>query len=253
MKKNKFMRLASVMLMLCLITTCAISGTFAKYTTSASATDQARVAKWGLTVVVTGNNAFLDDYEGTAGAGVNTVSSLGADGDSVVAPGTNGVLSTAKIYGQSEVRTNVKVTVNLDLGNNWKLEDDSVYCPLVFTVNGTEYKIDATNTTTALLEKAVEDAVLDIILNTTEDYVPNGSGVSAANLDHVVNHDFGDVGTTDLTVNWRWDFECADDPATLGVNEKEVKDINDTYLGNKTGANIPTVTFSLGIIVDQVD
>ena len=29
MKKNKILRLASVMLMLCLITTCAISGTFA--------------------------------------------------------------------------------------------------------------------------------------------------------------------------------------------------------------------------------
>ena len=61
MKKNKFMRLASVMLMLCLITTCAISGTFAKYTTSATATDTARVAKWGVKVVVTGKEAFAKD------------------------------------------------------------------------------------------------------------------------------------------------------------------------------------------------
>ncbi|MBQ8566662.1 MAG: hypothetical protein IJ445_03630 [Clostridia bacterium] len=242
MKKNKFMRLASVMLMLCLITTCAISGTFAKYTTSDSAQDSARVAKWGLTVVVEGDTAFKDNYEGTAGAGVNTVSTLGGVGDSVIAPGTNGVLSTAKIYGQSEVRTNVKVTVDLSLGDKWTTDGADVYCPLIFTVNGTEYKIDATNDTTAKLEAAVEDAILDIILNTTADYTPNGSGISSANLDHVVNHDFGTEGETDLTVNWRWDFSTS-----------EANDAKDTILGNTTGANIPTVNFSLNIVVDQVD
>ena len=261
MKKNKFMRLASVMLMLCLITTCAISGTFAKYTTSAKAQDSARVAKWGITAVVTGDNAFLDDYEGTAGAGVNTVSSLGADGDSVVAPGTNGVLSTAKIYGQSEVRTNVKVEVDLDLGNNWKLADPSiVYCPIVFTVNGTEYKIDATNDTTAKLETAVENAIINLILkdgDVLDVYTSTTSieGVTSADRDFLVNHNFGD-DATDVTVNWRWDFECADD---MGTPEKEdvIKDTNDTYLGDLLADldndNNPEVSFSLNIVVDQVD
>ena len=55
MRKNKMMRLASSLLVAVLITTSAISGTFAKYTTQDSASDSARVAKWGVTVMASGN------------------------------------------------------------------------------------------------------------------------------------------------------------------------------------------------------
>ena len=50
MKRNKMMRIASVLLVAVLLSTCVISGTFAKYTTSNSATDSARVAKWGVII-----------------------------------------------------------------------------------------------------------------------------------------------------------------------------------------------------------
>lgn len=53
MEKNRMMRLASALLILTLLTTCMISGTFAKYTTQATGEDTARVAKWGVTVNVT--------------------------------------------------------------------------------------------------------------------------------------------------------------------------------------------------------
>ena len=46
MKKNRMMRLASVLLVLCLLTTSVISGTFAKYTSTVAAYDSAKVAKW---------------------------------------------------------------------------------------------------------------------------------------------------------------------------------------------------------------
>ena len=48
MKKNRMMRLASILLVCVLLTTSVISGTFAKYTTSANSEDKARVAKWGF-------------------------------------------------------------------------------------------------------------------------------------------------------------------------------------------------------------
>ena len=48
MKKNRMMRLAAVLLIAVLLTTSVISGTFAKYTTSASSDDTARVAYWGF-------------------------------------------------------------------------------------------------------------------------------------------------------------------------------------------------------------
>lgn len=80
MKKNNMMRLASVLLVLVLLTTCAISGTFAKYTSTANGSDAARVAYWGfgkdtnMTI-----NLFSTSYDGTV---------LSADTDKVIAPGT---------------------------------------------------------------------------------------------------------------------------------------------------------------------
>ena len=79
MKKNRMMRLASVMLVAVLMTTCTISGTFAKYVTEATAQDEARVAAWGF-----GNSPVIDfelfsnDYTDVVGKG----------GAQVIAPGT---------------------------------------------------------------------------------------------------------------------------------------------------------------------
>ena len=80
MKKNVMMRVASALLVAVLMTTCAISGTFAKYTSSATGTDTARVAKWGWgTTTVT-----LDLFDGVYGETVKSSNS-----DNVIAPGTS--------------------------------------------------------------------------------------------------------------------------------------------------------------------
>ena len=47
MKKNRMLRLASALLILTLLTTSVIGGTFAKYVSTGSVSDTARVAKWG--------------------------------------------------------------------------------------------------------------------------------------------------------------------------------------------------------------
>lgn len=52
MKKNKFMRIASVLLIVTLLSTSVISGTFAKYTTEAEGSDSATVAKWGVNLLI---------------------------------------------------------------------------------------------------------------------------------------------------------------------------------------------------------
>ena len=48
--KNRFLRLASGLFVLCLITTSVISGTYAKYVTGDNGNDTARVAKWGVEI-----------------------------------------------------------------------------------------------------------------------------------------------------------------------------------------------------------
>lgn len=270
MRKNKFLRLASVMLMLCLITTCAISGTFAKYTTSDEALDSARVAKWGVAVQVLGNTVemFKPEYakdDNTFTLGTNTVISngdhVGATGnDDLLAPGTGGDLANVVITGTPEVATRLTLVVNLDLGDNWTLSDSSVYCPIVFTVGTVTYQIgDSANDTAtakyfdtvAKLETAVENAIIDAVINTT--VVPTGTETLTAVQDYV-------AGTTtfnvDVDASWAWAFGVADDPATDSINEAEVRDANDTYIANKATLNTPvytTISFSLDITVDQVD
>ena len=62
MKKNTMMRVASALLVAVLLTTCAISGTFAKYVSSAETSDTARVAKWGWGTTSIAIDLFDDTY-----------------------------------------------------------------------------------------------------------------------------------------------------------------------------------------------
>lgn len=61
MKKNVMMRVASFLLVAVLISTSAISGTYAKYVTEGSGTDSARVAKWGV-VIEAESTMFSQEY-----------------------------------------------------------------------------------------------------------------------------------------------------------------------------------------------
>lgn len=120
MKKNRMMRLASSLLVLTLLTTCVISGTFAKYTTQAGGSDTARVAKWGVEVSSTGM-LFAEEYDeksadNSAHTEKNTITvqSINATTgkDSVVAPGTQNTTGlTFSITGKPEVAVKLAVVV----------------------------------------------------------------------------------------------------------------------------------------------
>lgn len=84
MKKNRMMRLASLLLICVLLTTSVISGTFAKYTGETSATASARVAKWGWDETEMTLDLFKNAYDETGAATVQ-----GKDGALVIAPGTS--------------------------------------------------------------------------------------------------------------------------------------------------------------------
>lgn len=122
MKKNKMMRLASAMMVTTLMTTSVISGTFAKYVTSDKASDDARVAKWGITVQA-GGNLFGTKYaehnaanypDSIATESVNVVSSGYVNSIiNVVAPGTqNNTGFAISIKGTPEVDYVVTATNN---------------------------------------------------------------------------------------------------------------------------------------------
>ena len=220
MKKNKFLRLASVMLMLCLITTCAISGTFAKYTTNDTGSDSARVAKWGVTVELSGASLFSDTY--------NSNKVVGTSSAKVVAPGTSGTLAGITISGQPEVATTVSVSGSITF-DGWEVSG-SEYCPIVVTVDGVNYQIGTEADTAtnmyyddiADLEAALVTAISDLSASFNAGDTLSGTGINSM-------------------ISWSWG--------------NEVDNAKDTVLGDLAAdgdtSNDPTIELNITISVDQ--
>ena len=178
MKKNKTMRVAAVMVVLAMLSTCLVSGTFAKYVTSGSSSDTARVAEWGVTVTPATNSAFQKNYK--------------VDDQSATTIGTEGQLTTVELGGTSEVAVRVTNSANVTL-TGWSVDND-YYCPLEVTVGTQTLKgTDAKYKTVADFENAVK-AAIDAY---TADYAP-GTDLS---------------GKADAcpVVTWKWAFEGNDD------------------------------------------
>ena len=188
MKKNIAMRVAAILFILTMISTCAFSTTFAKYVTSDTAVDSARVAKWGVTVAAStetqNKGLFASEYGATVKANEN-----------VVAPGTNGELACFIISGTPEVAGTITFESAFALyldgqtTHNWVVEDD-FYCPLVITVEGsTKTIISGLNYTSAAdFTNAVDNAIKAV----KYDFNP-GDDLSALN--------------NQITISWSWAFE----------------------------------------------
>lgn len=244
MKKNQMCRLASVLLILVLLTTSIVGSTFAKYTTEGSASDTARVAKWGVEVTATGT-AFAKEYDtddtnakATITKSVITATGTGVDDKKLVAPGTSGDLLTASIIGKPEVAVKVKTAATLNL-EGWNIpaaggSGTEVYCPIVITIDGAAYKMGATEDTAnhvyatiATFEAAVESALTKNDTEAANQFAPN------TDLATAYNH----------TVTWAWPFDAA--TGTYQTDEK------DTALGKQTPA--PTIEFSYTATVTQIN
>ena len=248
MKKNTMMRIASCLLIAVLMTTCVISGTFAKYTTKDNAADSARVAKWGVVIDVTGEEAFAEKYDNAASASgtkVVSVDNTAAD-DSVLAPGTNGTLTTFKITGKPEVMLDVKADVNVEL-DGW-IVDAATYFPVVIKVNGTPVAAPA-DPTLANYETAIEAAIINAII--ADASVTPSADASTATKRYDANTDFGAAeSAVDVTVTWEWPFEVDADDVADGV-QSDATDAKDTVLGNLETA--PTISCSVVVTATQVD
>ena len=203
MKKNKMMRVASVLLVAVLLSTCAISGTFAKYTTSDTATDTARVAKWGVTVSATGDDAFATKYDDNASeSGTKVVSTT-----DVVAPGTKGTLASISINGTPEVMVDVTVTANLTL-TGWEI-DGGEYCPIVFKVGEEEIKMEGTTITTiADLESAVEAKFTEMSQTNVSVGTDLAANISISWEWPYAGEDTKDTALGDLTTAPTITFDC---------------------------------------------
>lgn len=220
MKKNRMMRAASALLVAVLLTTCTISGTFAKYVTTGSGSDTARVAKWGVTITAQGD-AFSKDYDDENGDSGFTKTVISTT-DKVVAPGTAGTLTDLEVAGTPEVAVAVTYDATLTL-TGWQLADSSEYCPIVFTVETEEFYIGQTGI----------DTIADLIAAVE-------GKIEGCKNDYPANVAI-DTSSDAPSISWRWPFESVD-------NSK------DTYLGNQASIdNAPIITLAITTTATQID
>ncbi len=236
MKKSVLFRVALVMLVLTMVTSCFVGGTFAKYVTSGEGADSARVAKFG--VVVTGNGtAFAEMYDDEAVAAASyatVVSDLTGDIKDLVAPGTKGNMVSMTLAGKPEVNVEVSYEAEVELGDNWIDKDDTskFYCPLKVTVAGTTLCGLDYNSADAF-ETAIED------------------NIAAYSKSYSAGTDLSTVAGDSLAVSWEWPF-VAD--GTYAVNQQT--DPKDTFLGDRAAENVDdaaTITLAVTTTVTQID
>lgn len=240
MRKNRFLTIAGCLMVLCLLTTCVIGTTFAKYVTGGSTSDQARVARWGVELDVAADDEFFSNNY-TNGAGIVTVKSTS---DKLVAPGTKQhTAARFAISGAPEV--SVRVTVDLaiweevvlyknvphlnyttanDLADTFTLDYD--YYPVIFTLT----QVTAGG---APVNVEIARGNLTTIKNALDSY--NSTAVYAPNTDLEASFE----------LTWEWAF-AGDDRA-------------DTYLANQAagtetdGVYNTKISFGITITVEQVD
>lgn len=227
MKKNVMMRVASALLVAVLLTTCTISGTFAKYTTEATGADSARVAYWGFQ-----NDAaltfdlFANTYDGSV---------TGQDNADVVAPGTSKTTdfsfafkeNAAKSITAPEVKYTITVTPTITTTTSYAALDANPNFKWTLKAAGaaaaTEYN------TVAELEAAIKALSGDATGTKTYE---------AGNAPTGLN------GT--CTIGWTWAFEATgDDAAKAAQNE------TDTAMGN--AAALDDISITIAITATQLD
>lgn len=237
MKKNTMMRLASALLVLVLLTTCAISGTFAKYVTANDAEDGARVAKWGVNFSLTktdDKDLFTAEYAENNDPQSSGVSVKAYNGDKLVAPGTSGNLITFAVTEEAdapEVSYEVTFAITDTADTVWLKQGSETYEPIVWTVKLGENA--ETTYTLAEMVAAIEGYKFYYNVDDGKYYEwSNGAWETT-----------GSDTAPSVTVNWAWDF----DDSGAGTN-----DVYDTLLGDyAAGIDLPTgVTANLTISIE---
>ena len=232
-RKNHTLKLAGILLALVLVTSCFVGGTFAKYVTTGTGSDSARVAKFGVTVTANGT-MFAKEYD----TGTENVKELIArsvissnDKEKVVAPGTSGKMVSMTLAGTPEVAVNVRYTATVNL-DKWVYKADEnaaeeFYCPITIKVDKESYcGLDYDNAD--LFKSAVENA----INKSSANYKPNTNLKDAKAP----------------SVSWAWTFVNA------GEHKKEQDDVKDTYLGDQAAkGKAATIDLEVVTTVTQID
>ena len=219
MKKNAMLKIAAGLMVAVLLTTCAISSTFAKYTASGNDAEAttARAAYWGLTITTaedTNNPLFKTSYTGDTGM----IAAAAA-----VAPGTtNTGKFTTTVEGTAEVSFKLVPKATVTLGSGW-----GTNCPLVFTVNGVNHMVGTGSAPEGTVYYANTEALATGVA---------GAMTTDGTLYFEANQ--SDFEVADLSISWTWAFG---------------DDVNDNAFGALDNADDCSVAVTFGYDAAQTD
>lgn len=140
MEKNKTMKMILITLLIAMIALVLVSGTYAKYTSSASGSDTARVAKWSFTVggtdIVAENTFTFDLFKTIKDTdGKTETDVVSANADKVIAPGTSGSFDLVL---ENKSETSAKYGITYTVTNTASI-------PVQFSVNGKDWTDNLAN------------------------------------------------------------------------------------------------------------
>lgn len=241
MRKNKMLRTASALLVLVLLTTSVISGTFAKYTTSASSEDKARVAYWGFqsTNSMDLTNLFSPQYVQTKVDANGTVKS--ADGDDVIAPGTSGSAKFAFAYaeiGGTAADTTAQAVNAPEVKYSFTVDVVESCAEAIKNNPNIQWKLDTGNW-----------GSWDDMITAIKELSGDATGTK--------NYEAGSLpaafttADNEHTISWQWLFETADNTETANIDEMAEQDAADTAMGNTNP--LDTCSIKITITATQLD
>lgn len=220
MKKS---RIFSALLVLALLSTCVIGGTFAKYTSTATGKDSARIAKWGFEAPASLTVDLFDDAYTNVKSG---------DSANVVAPGTSktATITLATISGTApEVAYNYGITISM-------ADNATTDLAKLDGLAGWHWTYKKPGAATASVYKTFADlkaAVEADNKNYNAGELPAGYGAS-----------------TTIELGWEWAFEVGADDAAKATNNAA-----DTAAGNAAAAAASQGLFdiTLNVGATQID
>ncbi len=110
MKKSIFGKIGAAAVVLTLVTSSLVGGTFAKYVTNANGTAAGTVAKWGVTFTDGGSGEYTgDNFE---------IKLNGENGETLITPGSSGNFDIVVNGSEAQVDFNYTITLAKGTGEN---------------------------------------------------------------------------------------------------------------------------------------
>lgn len=231
-RKNHTLKLAGILLALVLVTSCFVGGTFAKYVTTGTGSDSARVAKFGVKVTAEGST-FATSYDKDNAAKTVVSSTL----DKVVAPGTSGEMAAINITGKPEVSVKVSYEAKVDM-SRWVDAGGKFYCPLEIVVKKLGENNQVANHRISGLDYDTLDAFKTAIKNEIDGYT----------VTYQPKTSLAEKNSENLQISWSWAF--------AGKNGQKYSqtDIQDTFLGDEAAEDrASTISLTVTTTVTQID